>query len=55
MKDVADMGRDRALCKAQGERGINRGAMPPNPRLSFSAEVALQPALALEEEAGAER
>lgn len=53
MKDVADMGRDRALCKTQGERGINRGAMPPNPRLSF--KVALQPALALEEEAGAER
>lgn len=51
------MGRRSALCKALGVAQINRGAMPPNPfvQISQRASAALQPAFALEEEAGAER
>ncbi len=51
------MGRRSALCKVLGMAQINRGAMPPNWFLQISqrASAALQPAFALEEEAGAER
>lgn len=51
------MGQRSALCKALSVAQINRGAMPPNRFLQISqrASAELQPAFALEEEAGAER